>query len=710
MAFDAAQVPDALGLVSPGGCIVLVESGARTGPLPGIEASSMERVETDDGYTVTLIRSSPAIAGVLGKRANPEAAPTELLGWQRQLGRLMFGYRQLGFRRKQDWARFFGDLRILDAQMKGSSAYYLSQVSGAAGPLDPALHYLTTGAEQRLNPHPEFSTRHYLGSNPDVALAYINPLLHYVRNGRAEGRLAMPAAPSNSAGPTSHAASMLAELSSQSAVDELWSSSTVSDLVAVDWQELSALAPCSLILVSRDAAATRRWVDSLSANVVGNGLDVIIVADHEIPGGHGRWRTVVSGGLTDPEMAGLDAARHEAVIVCSDAVVPLPGALQDLLRHSLRCGGRPVAASVMSRTGMILQASMDRGDCHLRFVPFGHVLASRRFVPNDWPKPAETWPICFAGTKPSIRSTLRLTDTPAPAEQCWRSDALVFLDEDVRSEEDDDGMPERRASGARAPAAGALVSVGMHDWMDALLHDGAAIRLFLLDLVAQFGGVRLHARPGSLPVGEREWLGLFGIAFVDSLDCPFEEGTPELLRIWIGAGKWKAGKGTRPGGSNQAVAVEAVRQTYAHEGFGAALGSAEGDGVTAETHHAAVRVAGYCSRPDAGAAIRDFVQAQPLWRSKGAHILLVGPHAESPVTPGNSDIAICRSSTDWVRSMAWADLALLPVAPVPETVEMGQAIAPVTLRHLINRNGAEQRLSRLLNDVKSFDHASPEIQ
>jgi hypothetical protein len=39
-----------------------------------------------------------------------------------------------------------------------------------------------------------FSTARYLAAYPDVAQEGINPLIHFVRNGQAEGRMAFPAA------------------------------------------------------------------------------------------------------------------------------------------------------------------------------------------------------------------------------------------------------------------------------------------------------------------------------------------------------------------------------------------------------------------------------------------------------------------------------------------------------------------------------------
>src|SRR3546814_11595423 len=55
-----------------------------------------------------------------------------------------------------------------------------------------AEHYLRIGAQLLYDPSPGFSTRRYLRANPDVAAAGMNPLVHYLRFGRGEGRPCFP--------------------------------------------------------------------------------------------------------------------------------------------------------------------------------------------------------------------------------------------------------------------------------------------------------------------------------------------------------------------------------------------------------------------------------------------------------------------------------------------------------------------------------------
>ncbi|KAB2791315.1 hypothetical protein F9K87_22965 [Brucella anthropi] len=55
-----------------------------------------------------------------------------------------------------------------------------------------AKHYLEYGADKGHDPSPDFSTGEYLKRYKDVAKARMNPLLHYLRNGKEEGRQPKP--------------------------------------------------------------------------------------------------------------------------------------------------------------------------------------------------------------------------------------------------------------------------------------------------------------------------------------------------------------------------------------------------------------------------------------------------------------------------------------------------------------------------------------
>lgn len=79
--------------------------------------------------------------------------------------------------------------RLLAASDLFDRKWYSAQYSDvSASGMDPALHYVRHGAAEGRDPGPNFSTRWYLEAHKDVAEAGFNPLLHYLLHGREEGR------------------------------------------------------------------------------------------------------------------------------------------------------------------------------------------------------------------------------------------------------------------------------------------------------------------------------------------------------------------------------------------------------------------------------------------------------------------------------------------------------------------------------------------
>jgi GT2 family glycosyltransferase/glycosyltransferase involved in cell wall biosynthesis len=58
----------------------------------------------------------------------------------------------------------------------------------AASGVDPIEHFLLDGWRHGIDPGPGFSIEHYLAANADVRDTEVNPLLHYLTYGKAEGR------------------------------------------------------------------------------------------------------------------------------------------------------------------------------------------------------------------------------------------------------------------------------------------------------------------------------------------------------------------------------------------------------------------------------------------------------------------------------------------------------------------------------------------
>lgn len=68
--------------------------------------------------------------------------------------------------------------------------FYLSTYPDIANAkrLDPVAHFCRYGWKEHRDPTPNFSTSYYLRTNSDVRDAKINPFLHYIKHGKAEGR------------------------------------------------------------------------------------------------------------------------------------------------------------------------------------------------------------------------------------------------------------------------------------------------------------------------------------------------------------------------------------------------------------------------------------------------------------------------------------------------------------------------------------------
>ncbi|SDO53587.1 Predicted hydrolase, HAD superfamily [Methylobacterium phyllostachyos] len=88
--------------------------------------------------------------------------------------------------------RDFGAVQRLSTAELFDAEWYRATQAPEVPPGQAARHYLQEGAARGLSPGPSFDGPWYLANNPDVAAAGLNPLLHYLENGRAEGRPTHP--------------------------------------------------------------------------------------------------------------------------------------------------------------------------------------------------------------------------------------------------------------------------------------------------------------------------------------------------------------------------------------------------------------------------------------------------------------------------------------------------------------------------------------
>jgi GT2 family glycosyltransferase len=82
------------------------------------------------------------------------------------------------------------DVALLLGDPLFDARWYRNEAPGLPGDAAAlARHYLGWGWRDGLDPSEAFSTAEYLEEYPDVKLAGLNPLLHFLRHGRREGRL-----------------------------------------------------------------------------------------------------------------------------------------------------------------------------------------------------------------------------------------------------------------------------------------------------------------------------------------------------------------------------------------------------------------------------------------------------------------------------------------------------------------------------------------
>jgi O-antigen biosynthesis protein len=102
------------------------------------------------------------------------------------LARTLFSMVTLPFTRGRRLRR---DLAVIERSRLFDESWYLAQYPDVArAGIEPRLHYLVFGAAEGRDPHPLFDSSWYLEQYPDVARAAVNPLVHYIAFGAAERR------------------------------------------------------------------------------------------------------------------------------------------------------------------------------------------------------------------------------------------------------------------------------------------------------------------------------------------------------------------------------------------------------------------------------------------------------------------------------------------------------------------------------------------
>ena len=86
-------------------------------------------------------------------------------------------------------ARVRHGLALVSATALFDPNWYLARYPDvAATGMDPALHFVLRGGAEGRDPSASFDAKEYLARYPDVAAHGLSPLLHYLESGKAEGR------------------------------------------------------------------------------------------------------------------------------------------------------------------------------------------------------------------------------------------------------------------------------------------------------------------------------------------------------------------------------------------------------------------------------------------------------------------------------------------------------------------------------------------
>lgn len=88
----------------------------------------------------------------------------------------------------QRFSRFHRRLRYLQQSIFFDPGWYARKYEDIGEGVDPAVHYLTIGRKDGRDPGPVFSAEGYLEANPDVGETHYDPLVHFERYGKYEGR------------------------------------------------------------------------------------------------------------------------------------------------------------------------------------------------------------------------------------------------------------------------------------------------------------------------------------------------------------------------------------------------------------------------------------------------------------------------------------------------------------------------------------------
>lgn len=149
---------------------------------PLMEEISRLQVEARDASDISD-HLADALAARLSADFWEEYEPKTALSFRRFVGsRWPWLKRRFG-RLSGSAAAELDQVRLIEGSSLFQAHWYLKRYPdiGLAG-VNPALHYLRSGAGEGRDPGPDFSTRNYLAEHPDVEGRGLNPLVHFLQS------------------------------------------------------------------------------------------------------------------------------------------------------------------------------------------------------------------------------------------------------------------------------------------------------------------------------------------------------------------------------------------------------------------------------------------------------------------------------------------------------------------------------------------------
>jgi hypothetical protein len=141
------------------------------------------RAQSDDAKAVS-VHLAQSLADQLSRAFWEENQPAEPISLRRFIGaRWPWLKRQLGGQKSAAVAAELKQVRLIEASSSFQPAWYLKRNADVAlAGINPAIHYLRSGAQEGRDPGPDFSTRDYIARHPELSQGGPNPLVHYLQS------------------------------------------------------------------------------------------------------------------------------------------------------------------------------------------------------------------------------------------------------------------------------------------------------------------------------------------------------------------------------------------------------------------------------------------------------------------------------------------------------------------------------------------------